>query len=122
MRLRYAARPDFGGTPRRCSGPFLPSLERFFKRNRRGSANSAPACGKLSFPCQGMGDDGIQVIEMRFPMQHGANAIRGRDDLRGIARAPAGELDLEVDAGHPLDALDHVAHGEAAAIAAIERR
>ena len=46
-----------------------------------------------------MGDDGIEIVEMRLPLERGAGAIRGGDDLCRIAEPAWSELDLEIDAG-----------------------
>ena len=69
-----------------------------------------------------MADDGLQIIEMRLPFERGPGTVGGRDDVGRIARPPASELDLEVDAGDALHGLDHIEHGKATAITAIERR
>src|SRR4029079_18954698 len=82
---------------------------------------SASALQKSALPCQGMRDDGREIVELRLPSERGTRALACRDDLRGIARPAAGELDHEIDAGDPFHGLDHVEHGETAAVATIER-
>jgi hypothetical protein len=42
-------------------------------------------------------------------------------DLRRVPGPPAGERDLEVDAGDPLYRVDHLEHGKTTAVTAIER-
>ena len=37
-----------------------------------------------------MAHDGLKIIELRPPLEHGAGAVRGGNDLRGIARAVLG--------------------------------
>src|SRR5262245_4343439 len=59
---------------------------------------------------------------MRLPIERGPGTVGGRDDAGRIARPPARELDLEVDAGNALHVFDHVEHGKATAIPAIKRR
>src|SRR6202048_1343030 len=111
-----------------------------FKQNRRPNSEvpefgcgrwridptSAGACLRclglpLALPGERMLDNGWEAGEPRLQFQHRPRAIGGRNDLRGIARAPPGELHLEILAGHALDGFDHFEHGEAAAIPAIER-
>ena len=41
-------------------------------------------------------DDGLEIVVSRLPVERGTDALACRDDLRGIARAAAGELDLEI--------------------------
>ena len=79
------------------------------------------ALRKLALPCQRVGNNGLQIVKMRFPIESGADAIAGGDELGGVARAAPGELDLEIDAGDALHALDHFQYGKTAAVAAIER-
>jgi len=50
-------------------------------------------------------------------LERRANAVGRRHDLAPGRPPPAGELDLEVRAGDAFDGLDHLAHGETAAIA-----
>ena len=69
-----------------------------------------------------MADDGLQIVEMRLPIERGPGTVGGRDDAGRIARPPARELDLEVDARYALHGLDYVEHGKATAISAIKRR
>src|SRR3954463_6834387 len=85
------------------------------------STGSAPALQKRALPCQRVRDDGREIVVSRLPSERGTRALACRDDLRGIARPAAGEFDREIHAGDPLYGLDHVEHGEAAAVAAIER-
>src|SRR5262249_47207569 len=59
---------------------------------------------------------------MRLPIERGPGTVGGRDDAGRIARPPARDLDLEVDAGDALHVFDHVEYGKATAIPAIERR
>jgi hypothetical protein len=51
------------------------------------------ALRKLALPCQRVGNNGLQIVKMRFPIEGGADAIAGGDELGGVARAAAGELD-----------------------------
>jgi hypothetical protein len=51
------------------------------------------ALRKLALPCQRVGNNGLQIVKMRFPIESGADAIAGGDELGGVARAAAGELD-----------------------------
>src|SRR6516162_11076090 len=59
---------------------------------------------------------------MRLPIERGPGTVGGRDDAGRITRPPARDLDREVDAGDALHVFDHVEHGKATAIPAIERR
>src|SRR3954452_21369848 len=90
-------------------------------RKRVRLTTSAPALQKRALPCQRVRDDGREIVVSRLPSERGTRALACRDDLRGIARPAAGEFDREIHAGDPLYGLDHVEHGEAAAVAAIER-
>src|SRR5512133_3704235 len=67
-----------------------------------------------------MAHDAFQVVEMRLPFEHSADAVGSRDHPCGISQAPAGELDLEVCTGEALDHVDHFEHREAAAVTAVE--
>src|SRR5262245_57082007 len=58
---------------------------------------------------------------MRLPFEQRTSTIGSRHDLCRVSRPPAGERDLEVDARDKLYRLDHLAHGETAAVTAIER-
>jgi hypothetical protein len=57
-------------------------------------------------------NDGRQIVETRLPFEHTADAVAGGDELGRVARAAAGTLDLEVDAGDALYALDHFQYGK----------
>ena len=46
-------------------------------------------------------------------------AVRRGHNLRGIAFAPRRDLDLEIDASHALDGIDHLQHRKAMTVAAI---
>ena len=83
---------------------------------------SAGAFRKLALPCQSVSDDGFQIVKTRLPVERSADTIAGSDDLWRIALSPAGELDLEIDAGDTLHALDHFQHGKTVTVTAIERR
>ena len=56
---------------------------------------------KLALPGQRVRDDGLQVVEMRPPFEGRTDKVGRGNDVGGVARAPAGELDLEIDAGRP---------------------
>src|SRR5262245_36615018 len=84
-------------------------------------ARSAGALRKLAFPRQCMGDDGFQIVKARPPAERGTYALAGGDDVRWVARASRGKLDLEIAARHALDGLDHLQHRMSPAVAAIER-
>src|SRR5262249_11941448 len=58
---------------------------------------------------------------MRLPFEQRPAAVGRRHDLCGVASPPAGERDLEVDAGDLFYRLDHLEHGKAPAVTAIER-
>src|SRR6185436_7572025 len=69
-----------------------------------------------------MADDGVEVVELRFPAQRLSDAVGGSDRHRPVAGAAAGELNREVMTGGAADRVEHLAHRIAAAVAAIERR
>src|SRR5262245_7226409 len=83
---------------------------------------STGARQKLALPCQRVAHDGFQVVEMRLPLEQRTSTIGSRHNLCRVSRPPAGERDLEVDARDALYSLDHLQHGETAAVTAIERR
>src|SRR5262245_51761983 len=58
---------------------------------------------------------------MRLPFEQRTGTVGSRHDLCGVARSPADEGDLEVDARNPLYRLDHFEHGETMTVTAIER-
>ncbi len=142
MRPRYAARPgasifgcgfprtqraqaddartDTGGTAGRRSCPDRHAFQAESARRRRLSA--CGTCRELAFPRQSMRDDDPQVVEAWLPAQGGARPVGRRDDLGGVSGAPAGKLDLEIDAGHALHVLDHLQHRVAPAVSAVEGR
>jgi hypothetical protein len=62
-----------------------------------------------------------EIVELRLPADERSHAVRGSDDLRGIACTAIHELDLKVGARHLLDRNDHLQHGEAPAVAAVHR-
>ena len=59
--------------------------------------------------------------QLALPVERGANAIAGGDEMGGISRAAGGELDLEIDDGDALHGLDHLEYGKATVIAAKRR-
>src|SRR5262249_858953 len=82
---------------------------------------SAGARQKLALPCQRVAHDGFQVVEMRLPFEQRTSTIGSRHDLCRVSSPPAGGPDLEVDARDSLYRLDHLEHGETAAVTAVER-
>jgi hypothetical protein len=66
--------------------------------------------------------DGREVIELRLSSQQLAGAVRLRDDLYRVARPAADAIDTKIHVRHAFDRIDHVKHGESAAVAAVERR
>src|SRR6185369_17931752 len=76
---------------------------------------------KPALPCQRVRDDGREIVVSRLPSERRTRALACGHDLRRIARPASRELDLDIDARDPLHRLDHVEHGETAAVAAIER-
>src|SRR5262245_21209682 len=92
-----------------------------FQADSTSSQRSTGARQKLALPCQRVAHDGLQVVEMRLPFEQRTGTIRSRHDLCRVPGSPAGERDLEVDARDPLYRLDHLEHGETAAVTAIER-
>jgi len=76
---------------------------------------------KLALPCQRVAHDGSQVVEKRLPFEQRTGTVGSRHDLCRVPGSPAGERDLEVDARDSLYRLDHLEHGETAAVTAIER-
>src|SRR5699024_9896116 len=71
-------------------------------------------------PVPGGGDDGVQVVILRLPAQHGLGLLRGGDELGGVA-SPAGR-DLSGDgvSGDGPGHLDDLVDGEAHAVAQVE--
>jgi len=55
------------------------------------------------------------------PFEQRTGTVGSRHDLCRVPGSPAGERDLEVDARDSLYRLDHLEHGETAAVTAIER-
>src|SRR5262249_57678698 len=58
---------------------------------------------------------------MRLPFEQRTGTVGSRHDLCRVPDPPAGERHLEVDARDSLYRLDHLEHGETAAVTAIER-
>src|SRR5487761_2623114 len=70
-----------------------------------------------AFPGEGMGDDGVEVLELRTPIERRTDAPDVGHQRRRIARPPAGDLDRKVAAAGALDRLDHLEHRRAVPIA-----
>src|SRR5215813_6359719 len=92
-----------------------------FKRKSTSSQTSPGVGQKLAFPCQRVAHDVFQVVKMWLPFEHSAGAVGIRHDPCGISPPPRGDLDLEIDPRDALDRVDHLEHGKAAAVTAIER-
>src|SRR5262249_22220184 len=101
-------------------GRSCPGRNPFSSRIGGFPVDSAIAGRKLLFPGERVGDDSIEIVEMWFPVERRAGAVRGGDDLRRIAEPAWTKLDLEIDAGDALDGVDHLEHREAPPVAAIE--
>src|SRR5882757_9582936 len=76
---------------------------------------------QLVFPRQRMADDGVEVFELRRPVEPFADPLRGRDRHDDIAGPAAAELDRERMADTAGHGIEHFANRIAAAVAAIER-
>src|SRR5262249_39069217 len=92
-----------------------------FKRKSTSPQTSLGVRRKLVFPCQRMAHDAFQVVEMRLPFEHSAGAVEIRHVSCASALPPLGHLDLEIEPRDAFDRVDHLEHGKAAAVTAIER-
>src|SRR5262249_23739734 len=92
-----------------------------FAAESTSAQRSTGARQKLALPCQRVTHDGLQVVEIRLPFEQRTGTVGSRHDLCRVPGPPADERNLEVDARDALYGLDHLEHGETAAVAAIER-
>ena len=77
-------------------------------------------CGPTS-SYQSAGKTIFHVVEVRLPFEGRTGKVGSGDDVGGVAWAPAGEPDLEISSGDPLDCPDYVEHRKASAVTAIKR-
>ena len=66
-----------------------------------------------------MGDDRRKIVELRRPVEIGADALRPGDDRGGISGSARGYISREIDSRHTLHGLDHFADRIAEPVAAI---
>src|SRR4051812_19502020 len=76
---------------------------------------------QTTLPLQRMLDDRIEIIELRLPVQHAANAIGGGNGDHDVALAPFSEVHRKIMAGNPPDGINHLADRIASAVSAVER-
>src|SRR5262245_5587880 len=76
---------------------------------------------ELALPGEGVGHDGCEVVELRLPPEQFPGAVGLRHDPCRIAGPWAGAIDTKIHAGHALDRIDDLKHGESVAVAAVER-
>ena len=74
---------------------------------------------KAPLPIERLADDSFEVIALRSPAQHLANAVGAGDDRSGVAGAAPDAIDGEVDPGDALDDVDDLLDRGAVAIAAV---
>src|SRR4051812_15486867 len=74
---------------------------------------------QLPFPRQRIGDDRVEIVELRPPGEGREDLAIVGDQSVGVARAPCLHPPLDLDVGDPVDGVEHFEHREAAAVAAI---
>src|SRR3569832_2127081 len=91
------------------------------------SSRKAPAdvssprlAGEALLPGQCSLHDGIEVIELRPPAQHGADLVGAGNQHRRVARPTGFLTDRQWTAGHPFDALQHFSHAISTTIADVQ--
>src|SRR5699024_2153498 len=71
-------------------------------------------------PGPGVGDHRLDLRFARLPAEHAPDLGRGGDELRRVARAALLLGRLDVNAGHLAGGVDHLADGEAVAVAEVK--
>jgi hypothetical protein len=104
--MRASAGPsDEGGSDLLCGSSAL-------SPHRSGlGAGSRAAIHQLPFPGKRMPRDGVDVVELRRPVEQRADAAGVGHHGGRIARSPVAQADREVDPGDALDRLDHLQDG-----------
>src|SRR6185503_14975638 len=77
---------------------------------------------QAALPGERMADDGVEVVELRPPVERRLDAGDVGDQRGRIAGPAAGALDREIAADRAPHRVDHLEHRGAAAVAAIEGR
>src|ERR1700674_4794385 len=88
----------------------------------RSAGGAFAAAQQPPFPCQRMGDDGVEVLELRAPIESRANALDIGHQGRRIAGAASAYLHREVATACTPHRIDYLEHRRPAAIAAVECR
>src|SRR5208337_3447635 len=78
-----------------------------------------PAVVQAPLPVERLAHDVVQFIARRLPAEDGLRPIGASDDGGRIARPPRRHDDLEIDAGHLFDDVDHLPDRLPVAVAAI---
>src|SRR6476661_7814090 len=81
-----------------------------------------PLVRQPALPGERMADDGVEVVELRPPVECRLDAGHVGDQRGRIAGPAAGALDRKVAADRAPHRLDHLEYRGAAAVAAIEGR
>src|ERR1039458_7095918 len=67
-----------------------------------------------------MADDGVEVLELRAPVERSANAIDIGHQRGRIARSPSANLYDKIASADPPHRVDHLEHRRSATVAAVE--
>src|SRR5690349_7279905 len=74
----------------------------------------------MAFPGQRMADDGVEIVELRVPVQHFADAICGGDRHHDIAGPARAEVHRERMADRAANRIQHLPYRIAAPVTAVE--
>ena len=72
------------------------------------------------FPAKSMADDGVEIIETRLPVENLADALRFCHDRHHVPCPAQSHAHRKIYLRHVLDRTNHIEHGEAVAVTAIE--
>src|SRR3546814_6798709 len=92
------------------------------RRMRRRRVRAARTCRAGALPCQCRSKDLVEAVVRRLPVESCTEARDVRDDSAHVARPPRRDAHRKCGAGCALHRLDHLAHGIAVAVAAIQRQ